>query len=190
MLQIRNQNKIYNKIKIAFIALTLALLCKNINSQLLEFLVEPDKPNGSIGSDRPRRNFQILESNDCKKKSNYYDRNADCCLKKPQPRWCPRMSVSSIKNELSKLNRTSYARSFVNKKISLYRSKSQSLNHISFSRSDRSIQSRALTYRNFWWPWFCDRDPWCCYWCYIMWVWKYRYDNYQGQYICIWWRCR
>ena len=170
--------------KLVFIILTLTLLCKNINSQKFK---PPSGSNFPGGFDFPDGPFGSDGSDDCEEKSNDDETNADCCVKKPQPSWCPKLSVSSIKNQLSRLNKSSKVRSFVKKEVSQFRSKNNKPS--SFGPSDGKAQSHALTHSNFWWPWFCDWNFSCCSWCYLMWIWPNRFHNWWQYHDCIWHMC-
>ena len=166
--------------KLAFITLTLLLLSNNIFSQR----IRPRRPYPG----GPGGPFESDGSDDCEEKSNDDETNADCCVKKPQPRWCPRMSVSSIKRNLSKLNRSSRARRFVNKEVA--KSKSKKVNQRSFGPSGGPGGiSHPLTHHNFWWPWICNMNPPCCFWCYVKWIWPFRFYNWWPYYNCIWNKC-
>ena len=196
----RNHNKIYNKMKLVIITLTLALLSNNISSQRFRirprrsYPVEPDEVSPDVSPDFPDDpiDFPLEPYNPprtarCIRKSGDPETDADCCAKQNRPRWCPNISQSSAKRNLSRLNRSSRARRFASKEITEYRSKNAS----SGSRSSfggPGGQSQALTFQNFWWPWFCGWNSWCCFWCYLVYIW-WGNNNWWRYHWCIWSRC-
>ena len=180
----RNRNKIYNKMKIAFITLTILLLSENMYSQRIRperyepEPIEPDFPIGPIGPVKPRP---------CQRKSGDPETDTDCCMKPLKPSWCPNISESAIKKDLSTFNKSSEARSFAKKEVASFSEKRASSN--SLAPSAGIGQSQALTFRNFWWPWFCRWNSWCCIRCYIRWI-IFGRRNWWRYWWCIWRGCR
>ena len=155
--------------KIAYITMTILILSNNILSQ---------------------------KENPCADESDDAKTNADCCIKKNAPKWCPDISVDLIKKNLSKMKNSSKARSFSKQKFS----EAKSVNDDDGSRV--SLKGGALKspsflpgkmsssrhFGNFWWPYFCDWNVMCCSYCYLFHIDFMGYD-YMGYLDCIWSEC-
>ena len=133
-----------------------------------------------------------MNNTSCAKKSKNKTTNANCCIEKDAPGWCPDTSLNVIQANLKKMKSSLRARKLAKKLLNklqkeIIKEESRYSND-PVATENRKVPNAPLG--KFWWPFFCRLNTRCCTKCYLKLYSNVMNSKYNEYLHCIWRKCR